>query len=73
MKFSTNDIYNVVLKSYPDVMNVRQVSEILDVSTKTVYKQLKNGDLQYIKVGREFRIPKIAILKYFKIINNSED
>lgn len=69
MNISKNDVYDIIFKNYPDVLNVKQVSEIFDVSTKTIYKQIKNGELQCIKVGREFRIPKIAILNYIKVFS----
>lgn len=72
MNISKSDMYNIIFKNYPDVMNVKQVSEILGVSTKTVYKQIKDGDLQCIKVGREFRIPKVVLLNYIKVFGNLE-
>jgi len=50
-----------MLKDYPDVMNIDQMCEILGVSTKTGYKLLKNGDMTFIKIGRNYRIPKAHI------------
>lgn len=72
MNISTNDIYGIVFKNYPDVLNVQQVSELLGVSTKTVYKQIKGGSLKSIKVGREFRIPKVSIMSYINIFNDTK-
>lgn len=69
MNIEAQNIYNIVFKGYPDVMNVKQASELLDVSTKTVYKQIKEGKLQCIKVGREFRIPKVNIMKFINVFN----
>ena len=60
------------LETRRDVMNVKQVSVILGVSTKTVYKQIKDGNLQCIKVGREFRIPKVILLNYIKVFGSIE-
>lgn len=71
MNISTNDIYGIVFKNYPDVLNVQQVSELLGVSTKTVYKQIKDGSLKSIKVGREFRIPKVSIMSYINIFDDT--
>jgi excisionase family DNA binding protein len=65
---STDSIYRSVFREYPDVMNVRQVSALLGVSTKTVYKLLGDGSLISLKVGREFRVPKINVMKYMKLI-----
>ena len=52
------------LKDYPDVMDVTQVSELLGVSTKTVYKVIHNGVLSSIKIGREHRILKVSVIRY---------
>ena len=67
-EMSLQDMYRYLFKEYPDVLNVNQVSNILDVSTKTVYKLIQNSNLSAIKVGREFRIPKIFLLKYIKLL-----
>ena len=67
MEIKANDVYRIVFKAYPDVLNVKQASEILGISTKTMYKLIKSGDLSHIKVGREFRIPKVVLMKYIKV------
>ena len=57
-----------LIKDYPDVMDVTQVSEILGVSTKTVYKVIREGALSSLKVGREFRILKVNLIRYLKML-----
>jgi len=64
-----SEIYKSVLREYPDVLNVPQVSTVLGVSTKTVYRLLRVGDLNSLKVGREFRVPKLYLLQYIKVIS----
>ena len=71
MEINTQDVYRIVFREYPDVLNIKQVSEILGVSTKTVYKMVKDGSLQSLKIGREFRIPKVMLLKDLKVLGNS--
>ena len=53
--------------AYPDVMDIGQMCEALGVSTKTGYKLLKDGKIEYLKIGRAYRIPKAHILRYLKI------
>jgi len=60
-----------VLKGYPDVLNVKQVSTVLGISDKTVYKLIRKGTFACMKVGREFRIPKVVIMKYVKVFGFS--
>ena len=53
-----NDVYRSVLKEYPDILTVEEMSRALGVSTKTGYKLLRENKIDSIKVGRSYRIPK---------------
>lgn len=66
VEVSTHEIYRLVFKEYPDVLDVKQVSKLLGISTKTVYKLINNGTLPCLKVGREFRILKVTVMKYMR-------
>jgi excisionase family DNA binding protein len=70
MDINASDIYRVMFKDYPDVLDVKQVSKILGVSTKTVYRLLRDGSIISLKVGREFRIPKVYIMKYVRVFGS---
>lgn len=61
------EVYQTVLKDYPEIMSVEETSAALGVSTKTVYKMLKNGTIQNMKVGRSYRVPKVHLLSFLKI------
>ena len=64
---SAIDAYTLMLKDYPDVMDINHVSEVLGVSTKTCYRLLQSGAIMCLKVGRSYRIPKTHLLSYLKI------
>lgn len=64
---SPKDAYRLMLKDYPDVMNIQQMCEVLGISTKTGYKLLKDGKIEYLKIGRAYRIPKAHVLRYLKV------
>ena len=70
MDLSTQEIYRIVFKEYPDVLDVKQVSVLLGVSTKTIYRLLREGKLESLKIGREFRIPKVNVMKYVKVFDS---
>jgi excisionase family DNA binding protein len=63
--FVDRHMYKTMFKDYPDVLDVDQVCEVLGVSKKTVYRLIKDGSLSKIKVGREYRIPKLYVIRYF--------
>jgi len=65
------EVYSTVFKDYPDVLDVKQVSKLLSVSTKTVYRLLREGTIDSLKIGREFRVPKINVMKYMRMFNTS--
>lgn len=70
VEISTQDIYKVVFKEYPDVLDVKQVSVLLGVSTKTVYRLLRDGSLDSLKIGRTFRVPKVNAMRYAKVFGS---
>ena len=71
MEADAKDLYRVVFTEYPDILDVMQVSAVLGVSKKTVYRLLREGSIVSLKVGREFRVPKVNVMRYMKIIGAS--
>lgn len=54
------------LKDYPVALSVEEVAQILRVSTKTVYKVIRNQELPAVKIGREYRIAKSAVVDHLR-------
>lgn len=54
------------LQEYPAALTVGELSEILRVSTKTVYKLLKEGAFPACKVGRENRVAKVELMNFLR-------
>lgn len=63
-----HELYHILFKDYPDVMNISQLSDLLGVSTKLTSELLKENKIKYTKVGREYRITKIHVIEYLDII-----
>lgn len=72
MSFTMKDAYSVMLREYPDVMNIKQMSQALGVSTKTGYGLLKSGKVACLKVGRAYQIPKVHLLTYMKVMEQEK-
>ena len=66
-RMSQEKAYRVMLKRYPDVLDVKQVCEILGVSTKTGYALIQDNKIEHLKVGRAYRIPKPFLLSYLRL------
>ena len=72
MSFTMKDAYSVMLREYPDVMNIEQMSQALGVSTKTGYGLLKSGRGACLKVGRAYRIRRVHLLTFMKVMEQEK-
>ena len=68
----TRKTYNAMFQGYPDILDVKQVSELLNVSNKTVYRLINENKLASLKVGRVFKIPKLHLLQYIKVLEHTQ-
>ena len=58
-------VYQLLFTEYPDVVNVKQMCEMLGgVSTKTGYGLLRSDRIKSFTIGRSVRIPKIHIIDF---------
>ena len=66
-----SDVYRSVLKDYPDVLTVEEMSRALGISTKTGYKLIRENKIESLKVGRSYRISKAHLLSYMRLVMKS--
>lgn len=52
------------IKQYPDILTVSDVAKILNVGINSAYNLVKRGIIPSKKIGRIYRVPKSALLKY---------
>jgi len=56
---------------YDDVVGVDDLCLMLNgISRKLAYRLLKKGEIQNIRIGREYKIPKINVIEYLLEKNN---
>ncbi len=53
-----------MFNSYPDVLSVKQLCEILDIGKNTAYRLLQSGEIKSIKIGKVYKIPKKSLKDY---------
>lgn len=61
---------NEIFKDYPDVVSVEQLMEMLQIGQVLAYRLVKKGTIKSRKVGREYKIPKVAVIAY--LMQNNE-
>ncbi len=55
-----------ILKSYKDVLTLKEVQTILKIGRNKAYELLKNGKIKSIRIEKQYRIPKINVIKYLQ-------
>ena len=56
--------------AYEDVMTVYDVAEALKVEKNRVYNMLENGEIEGIRLGHIWRIPKQNLINYLTQCNH---
>ena len=56
--------YELMFTSYPDLVNVVQLKEMLGIGITLAYRLVKNKTIPALKVGREYKIPKRNVIAY---------
>lgn len=58
------DSYAFMFTSYPDVVNVEQLKEMLGIGITLAYRLVREHKIRAFKVGREYKIPKANVIHY---------
>lgn len=69
MRNMSTKVCLATLKIYPDIMNIDELCDALSISTKTGYRLIHQGKIEAIKVGRSYRIPKLHLLRYLRLLD----
>ncbi len=61
-----------VLKGYPDVLTAKMVAEILGIGYVNALRVIRYGDVNYIKIGNVYKMPKKSFLEWLHAAKNRE-
>lgn len=50
--------------SYPEVVSVEEIQQMLRIGKNAVYQLLKDGTIKSIKVGKRYVVPKKYIIDF---------
>ena len=53
-----------VFDSYPDVVSVEEIQQMLRIGKNAVYTLLKDGAIKSIKVGKRYIVPKKYVVEF---------
>lgn len=72
-RLSQEKAYRIMLRGYPDVLDMKQMCEILGISLKTGYALIQDNKIECLRVGRSYRIPKPFLLSYLRFGSTNEE
>lgn len=59
------ETYTLMFIDYPDIVNLVQMRKMLGgISNTLAYRMLREKKIKSKKVGREYKIPKVNVIKY---------
>lgn len=67
----TKELYAVMFPDYPDIVDARQMQKMLGISRHLAYELISSGQVQGIKIGKAYKVPKVKIIDYVLSLNQS--
>ena len=65
MELSMSDVQKTMFRDYPDVVNVKQLREMLGgIGQREAYRLVTSKTIPSIKSGRGYKIPKVYVIKF---------
>ena len=53
-----------MFEKYKDIVSIRDITEMLNLSHSTVYSLLQSNQLRHVKVGRKYIVPKKSVIDF---------
>ena len=53
-----------MFENYPDVVTAKDLQKMLNIGHNTAYELLRSQTIPNVKLGRQIRIPKQAVIDY---------
>ncbi len=60
---------NEMFKDYPDVLTPGDLQKILRIGRNSTYKLLNENQIETIKIGKKYIIPKVNVINYLTANN----
>ncbi|MBO5348416.1 MAG: helix-turn-helix domain-containing protein [Clostridia bacterium] len=53
-----------MFSSYPDIVDIKQLADMLGIGITLAYRLVKQNKIRTIKIGRAYKIPKVNVISY---------
>lgn len=62
-----------VLRKYPDLLAIEDVTQILHIGRHVVYRLIKENRLKAFKIGNRYRVTKRSLISYIESSERGSD
>lgn len=59
--------------SYPDLLTIVQLKEMLGIGITLAYRLVRDNTIKALKIGIEYKIPKVNVISYLISENKTTD
>lgn len=66
MKRHYIELETKIFADYPDIVNPQQLQAMLGIGRSTAYSLLNSGEIKARKIGRNYKIAKVNIIKFLE-------
>lgn len=56
--------YRAMFRDYPDALTPGEVQKMLGIGSRLTYRLLQSGQIPSVRMGRLYRVPKVAVIDY---------
>ncbi len=64
-----SDAGTTFFTDYPDVVSVEELSRMLQISMGTAYKLLRKREIESLRIGHIYKIPKLHVLRFLHLVS----
>ena len=61
---SITEAYEIMFKDYPDVVNIKELSEMLGICSKKAYELVRSGAIPVLPCSKCYKIAKLNVIGY---------
>lgn len=63
-KTEIKELYKLMFAEYPDIITIPQLQQMLSIGRHAAYELISDGYISAVKIGKEFKIPKVNVINY---------
>lgn len=58
-----------MLNNTKDILTLKELQELLHIGKNTALRLVQSGDIEAFRVGKQWRVMKESVVKYFRMIS----